>query len=555
MTDDLIGKTLGRYRLEAVIGRDSHATVYRASDPFGPEPVAVKVVAPGGGAGSWFGERFVRAMRPYARLQHPAILPVLEVGDRDGLAFLVTPLLTGGALRERLGRPLPLPEALALLRPVAEALDYAHAQRLVHGAVRPANVLFSAAGRPLLADFGITQALREAGMLAGAAPPADEAAYLSPEQAQQAPLDGRADLYSLGAVFHEALTGRPPDAPERPALPADIAAVLQRALAVFPHERHPTGAALCDALAAASQPAGADTPPRDTGMAAPAAMPIPPAGGPVTPPPEQPSAPSLVTPQRTVDDAALTEARGALVDTLARVRDRQLRGMASAVARVRDRRLPAMPPRATAGVPAASGWRAEYRSGPDQALKRFVATGGVRTGAIFIFVLALIVRDLGIFAALLLAVGVGLGLYLMAAPNITVACDERGITITTASRLEEAHSQTLAWREISGLRYFETSRRHKNGRVTIVPHFAADWRGGNLFDLSNEVEGFPELVTTCARMTPHLPYTWVPARLAGDLEVLERRGAFWKVARPRQEQPPAAAPAAARPRGAVPAVD
>lgn len=554
MTDDLIGRALGRYRLEAVVGRGRHATVYRASDPFGPEPVAVKVASLGD-AGPWFGERFVRAMRPFSRLQHPAILPVLEVGDRDGLAFIVTPLLTGGGLRERLGAPLSPAEALALLRPVAAALDYAHARRLVHGDVRPANVLFTAQGQPVLADFGIAQALREAGILAGAttpATPADEAAYLSPEQARQAPLDGRADLYSLGAILYEALTGSPPQAPERSALPPGIDDVLQRALAASPHERYPTGAALCDALAAVTQPAVAESP-----LPAPDLPPViptatPSAGVPATPGPAPTSAPHPVTRQQAVDEAALTEARGALVATLALVRDRQPRGVADAVARVRASRTPAAPPRATTGAPAASGWREEYRSGPDQALKKFFATGGVWTGAIVFFVLAFFVRDLSCIAALLAAGGVGLGFYLLAAPTTTVACDERGIAITTASRIGEAHSQTLAWREIHGLRYFETSQRHKNGRVTIVPRFAADWRGGNLFDLSNEVEGFPQLVVTFSRMTPHLPYTWVPPRMAGNLEVLERRGDFWKVARPRQDQPPATQPPLLSPGAATP---
>lgn len=277
--DRLVGTALGRYWIEALEGRGGMASVYRATDPAFGRPVAIKVLAAALARDPGFAERFLREARAVARLQHPHILPVHDVGEQDGTVFLVMPYIDGGTFRDRLlgaegARPLPVGEAAALLRPVAAALDYAHRQGIIHRDVKPNNILLTAQQYPLLADFGIAKTLAQGtvpaitatGMMLGTPE------YMSPEQGQGGPIDGRSDLYALGVVLYETLTGRPPfraetpaDTPVaivvrqvmaqppaprslNPALSPAVEAVLLRALAKRPDDRYPTGAALFDAL-------------------------------------------------------------------------------------------------------------------------------------------------------------------------------------------------------------------------------------------------------------------------------------------------------------------
>lgn len=597
MVDELVGKTLGRYRLEAPIGRGRIATVYRASDPFGAAPVAVTMIAPASGAGAWFCERFVRAIRPFTRLQHPAILPIHEVGDRDGAVFLVTPLLPGGTLRDRLGVPLTVAEAVALLRPVAEALDYLHAQRLIHGDVRPANILLTAEGRPLLADCGIARAQEEAGGLATGLPsaiPVGEPEYRSPEQAQNAPLDSRADLYSLGVILFEALTGRPPfqagpgdDAASiaarhlaapppsprniNPALDLATEAVLLKALAKYPYERYAPGAALFDALAGTALTPAEVTPlpaaiPANSAVyepvplsPAPPVVPVPSAfdvpvsaAAPTVPPVESPTlavAPhaldlTAAVPPTLDDPAELATARAVLVNALATIRERRSRTaaelsgarvtLAGALAQVQVRQARAVAitgAESDAVIPIEPDWREEYQQSPDLVLKKLVTGSGLGGVIFFVIIMAFVIRDLSCLVTLLVLAIAGAGFYLLVTPTTSVVCHPRGVIYTQSNRLGQQHGESLRWREVTGLRYFETRHKRKNGGVMTTSHFAVDWRGGQLFSLTGDVEGFPQLIATFNRMTPHLAYQWVAARHAGDAPVLEQRGDYWKVAR------------------------
>ncbi|CAA9548432.1 MAG: tolB protein precursor, periplasmic protein involved in the tonb-independent uptake of group A colicins [uncultured Thermomicrobiales bacterium] len=292
--DRLDGKTLSRYRIEAQIGRGGMASVYRATDPAFRRTVAIKVLAPHLARDPQFVERFLREAHSSAHLQHPHIIPVYDVGEQDGLAFLVMQYVDGGTLRDRLngqeGKRLPTAEALAILRPVALALDYAHRQGVIHRDIKPNNILLSSQGYPLLADFGIAKVLEAehlssitaTGMLVGTPE------YMSPEQAQGMPVDGRSDLYALATVLYEALTGRTPfraegptDTPlailvrhvtttppmprlTNPAISPEVEQALMRGLAKHRDERFATGVALFDALelaagttAAAGVPVGA----------------------------------------------------------------------------------------------------------------------------------------------------------------------------------------------------------------------------------------------------------------------------------------------------------
>ncbi len=273
--DALIGTTLGRYTIEALLGEGGMARVYRAHDPAVGRLVALKVVHPRLAVDRAFTERFAREARAVARLQHPHILPIHDFGGQGGLAYLVMPYIAGGTLADWLAHPHSAADVATLLRPIAAALDHAHEQGIIHRDVKPANILLTPAGEPLLADFGIARLLGEATLTATGVG-AGSVASMAPEQAQGQPLDGRADLYALGVILYEALTGclpfppgagdttfslalrklsADPPAPttRNPHLPASLDTVLLRALAKSPAARFPTGGAL---LAAVSEALG-----------------------------------------------------------------------------------------------------------------------------------------------------------------------------------------------------------------------------------------------------------------------------------------------------------
>lgn len=301
--DRLIGGALGRYQIEAVIGRGGMATVYRATDPHFGRAVAIKAIRPELVRDTDFDERFLREARAIARLHHPNILSAYDFGKQEGIAFLVMPYIAGGTLqdhlrqrqRARLGPP-SLAEAVAMLRPMARALDYAHRQGIIHRDVKPNNILLAGEDYPLLADFGIAKVFEHvqgsgpAITVTGAIVGTPE--YMSPEQAQGQTLDSRADLYSLSVILYELLTGRPPFRAEtpletpiaivirqittpppaprelNPAINPALEGVLLRALAKQRTERYPSGEALFAALdhLLVASPAGNATLPTTSGQ-------------------------------------------------------------------------------------------------------------------------------------------------------------------------------------------------------------------------------------------------------------------------------------------------
>jgi serine/threonine protein kinase/Tol biopolymer transport system component len=285
--DQLVGTTLGRYRIERLLAHGGMAWVYRAHDPAFGRAVAVKVLPPALVDDPRVAERFLREARSMARLQHPHILPVHDVGEQRGIAYLVMHYVGGGGLHERLaaarhGNRLSLREVLGIARPIADALDYAHRNGVIHRDVKPQNILLTSQGYPFLTDFGIAKIRDAAGALPGPLTHANAVIgtpdYMSPEQGRGQPLDGRSDLYSLGVILYEMFTGRtpfrsqtpaetplaivmrhitaPPPPPRaiNPQLPQALEWVLLRALAKQPGDRYPTGAALLDALEAAAGP-------------------------------------------------------------------------------------------------------------------------------------------------------------------------------------------------------------------------------------------------------------------------------------------------------------
>ncbi len=211
--DTLKAALAERYRVERELGAGGMATVYLARDLKHDRDVAIKVLEPELGA-VLGGERFLSEIRTTARLQHPHILPLLDSGDAGGLLYYVMPLATGETLRARLTRErqLPIDDAVRIAREAADALGYAHTLGIIHRDIKPENILLQG-GHALVADFGIALAVQSAagsrmtqtGLSLGTPQ------YMSPEQAMgERTIDARSDIYSLGAVTYEMLTGDPP---------------------------------------------------------------------------------------------------------------------------------------------------------------------------------------------------------------------------------------------------------------------------------------------------------------------------------------------------------
>ena len=196
----------GRYEIERQVGEGGMATVYLAEDLKHHRKVAIKVLHPTL-AQTVGGDRFLAEIETVAALNHPHVLPLYDSGEADGLLFYVMPYVKGESLRQRLDRErqLPVNEATRLAAEIADGLDYAHRQGVVHRDIKPGNVLLSE-GHAVLADFGIARAItvareeRMTGTGIGVGTPL----YASPEQASgDETLDGRTDIYSLGCVLYE----------------------------------------------------------------------------------------------------------------------------------------------------------------------------------------------------------------------------------------------------------------------------------------------------------------------------------------------------------------
>jgi serine/threonine-protein kinase len=212
MTDQ-IGRVLsGRYRLIAPVGTGASAQVYLADDVRLRRRVAVKILHAALADDDAFLRRFRAEAQAAAALNHPNIVAVYDWGDDDGAPYIVTEYLGGGSLRAVLDQGVRLSQSQVLLvgLEVTRGLDYAHRRGFVHRDVKPANLLFGDEGRLRIADFGLARALAEAAWTEPQGAVLGTARYASPEQAQGQPVDGKADVYSLGLVLIEAVTGTVP---------------------------------------------------------------------------------------------------------------------------------------------------------------------------------------------------------------------------------------------------------------------------------------------------------------------------------------------------------
>jgi TolB-like protein/tRNA A-37 threonylcarbamoyl transferase component Bud32 len=280
--DRLRSALADRYEIERELGAGGMATVYLANDLKHDRKVAVKVLRPELAA-ALGPDRFPREIRIIAHLQHPHILPLLDSGEAEGFLFYTMPYIDGESLRQRIDREgaLPIQEAVRITREVADALASAHASGFLHRDIKPANVMLS--GRhALVMDFGIAKAVSDAGgqSLTTVGVAIGTPMYMSPEQATGSDVDARSDIYALGILAYEMLTGRPPfqgknaqstlsaqilEKPTpitelRAAVPSAVVDIVMRCLEKSPEHRWQTTEELVPMLESLGTPSGGMTP-------------------------------------------------------------------------------------------------------------------------------------------------------------------------------------------------------------------------------------------------------------------------------------------------------
>lgn len=252
------GQMVGPYQIVQQIGQGGMATVYRAYHIAMDRTVAIKVLPYQFASNPEFLGRFQQEVRLIARLEHPHILPVYDSGEHQGIPYLVMRFLEAGTLKERIqAQKLSLTEVNRLFTQLADALHYAHEQGVIHRDIKPSNAMIDKRGDLFLTDFGIAKLIEGSAQFTATGAITGTPAYMSPEQAQGQPLDVRSDVYSLGIVLYEMLTGRVPFEAETPlavilkhiqeplpppslhvaGLPPAIEVVLLKALAKNPEQR------------------------------------------------------------------------------------------------------------------------------------------------------------------------------------------------------------------------------------------------------------------------------------------------------------------------------
>lgn len=265
-----VGQSIGRYHVLEKLGEGGMATVFKAFDTRLEREVAVKVILSSGQQSQEFIRRFEREAKALAKLSHANIIKVLDYGDHDGTPYLVMEYTPGGTLKEKLGAPMPWQEAAKLLIPIASALQYAHGHKIIHRDVKPANILITESGDPMLSDFGIAKVLEtdKSWDLTGTGVGIGTPEYMAPEQGMGKKIDHRADIYALGIVLFEMLAGRTPFRADTPlavlikqindplprprdligSIPEPVEHVIIKALAKSPQDRFENMGAFIEVL-------------------------------------------------------------------------------------------------------------------------------------------------------------------------------------------------------------------------------------------------------------------------------------------------------------------
>lgn len=302
------GARIGPYQILGELGRGGMATVYRAYQPNLEREVALKVLPeflvdqPG------FKARFHREAVAVARLQHPNILSVFDHGEQDGVTYIVSEFVEGGTLAQRMGAPIQLDYCVRLLRPIADALDYAHSEGIIHRDIKPSNILLDRRGVPILSDFGLARLAdaADAERLTQTGTTVGTPTYMAPEQCAGGAVGAPADIYALGIIAFEMITGRvpftaptplgviaahqitPPPSPRKfnPSLPEAVVQPILKVLEKDPAKRPETATDFVEELAIAV----ATTSPSQYPLTPPPITPLPPtptaiASAPMTPAP------------------------------------------------------------------------------------------------------------------------------------------------------------------------------------------------------------------------------------------------------------------------------
>lgn len=274
---EMIPQQIGRYKIQSRLGRGGMSSVYLGEDPAMDRFVAVKVLPPEFLHHPSFRERFDREAKIIAALEHPAILPIYDYGEDNGLPYFVMRHMPGGSLTNRLAQgPLTIEETVTIVERIGPALDYAHSRGVIHRDIKPGNILFDQWGMAYLGDFGIAH-LEETGATLTGSLRVGTPAYMSPEQVDGTrELDGRSDIYALGIIVYEALSGSRPYDAETPsslalkhiiepvprilesnaALPPETDNIIAKAMAKQREDRYESGEELAKDLRnlAAGQP-------------------------------------------------------------------------------------------------------------------------------------------------------------------------------------------------------------------------------------------------------------------------------------------------------------
>lgn len=267
----LVGKSLGQFRIVERIGAGGMATVFKAYQPTLDRYVAVKVLPSYHARDPIFVKRFTQEARSVAKLAHPNIVQIHDFGNQDDITYIVMEYVDGGTLKDRLKRPLSVPEAVEFMIQAAEGLDCAHRNGIIHRDVKPANMLLRKDGHLLLSDFGIAKILEGTTNLTRVGTGIGTPQYMSPEQGTGQAVDRRSDIYSLGIVLFHCLTGRVPFTADNPLtitvkhlneplpveqlrlanVPTPIEQVVSKMTAKSAQDRYQSTDALIDALTTA----------------------------------------------------------------------------------------------------------------------------------------------------------------------------------------------------------------------------------------------------------------------------------------------------------------
>ncbi|HXV86894.1 MAG TPA: serine/threonine-protein kinase [Gemmatimonadales bacterium] len=274
--EQLVGRTIGPYTLDRLIGQGGFAWVFAAYDASTGNTAAVKVLRPRYAGDEQFATRFRNEAKVATELQHPNIVRVLDVGESDDLTYFAMDYYPD-TLAARLSRGGPLPEAelIRVAADVVQGLSFAHQAGIVHRDIKVDNIMFTLEGNAVIADFGIARAVSGYVTATGVNMTIGTAAYVSPEQAQGRPLDGRSDLYALGVTLYKAATGEvpfrstdwfelarmhvevPPESPraKNPAVSRRLERIILKCLAKHPDDRYDSAAHLLTELEAIQQEA------------------------------------------------------------------------------------------------------------------------------------------------------------------------------------------------------------------------------------------------------------------------------------------------------------